>query len=76
LAALGILVALYVLAPAIVNGLGLENLLMLFYPKPGAPLWMGPLVAWAEGLTMAALALSRASIRNSPAGRSQPSRAS
>jgi len=76
LAALGILVGLYVLAPAIVNGLGLENLLMLFYPKPTAILWMGPLVAWAEGLTMAALALSRASIRNSPAGRSEPSRAS
>jgi hypothetical protein len=76
LAALGILLALYVLAPAIANGLGLTNLLMLFYPQPTAPLWLGPLVAWAEGLTMAVLALSRASIRNSPAGRSQPSPAS
>jgi len=76
LAALGILFALYVLAPAIVKGLGLENLLMLFYPQPTAPVWLGPLVAWAEGLALAVLALSRASIRNSPAGRSQPSPAS
>ncbi len=75
-AALGTLFALYVLAPVIVKGLGGESLSMLFYPQPTQPLWLGPLVAWAEGLTLAVLALSRASIRNSPAGRSQPSPAS
>jgi hypothetical protein len=76
LAALGVLFALYVLAPAIVKGLGAEHLLMFFFPQPTQPVWMGPLVAWSEGLALAALALSRASIRNSPAGRSAPSRAS
>jgi hypothetical protein len=72
-AALGILLALYVLAPAIANGLELKGLLMAFYPQPTTPAWLGPLVAWAEGIALAVLALSRASIRNSPADRSEPS---
>lgn len=75
-AALGILLALYFLAPAIVKGLGLESALMLFYPHPTTPVWLGPVVAWVEGAALAALAFSRASIRNNPAGRSQPSPAS
>lgn len=75
-AALGTLFALYALAPVVVKALGGENLLILFYPQAMPLLWIGPLVAWVEGLVLAALALSRASIRNSPAGRSQPSPAS
>ncbi|MBV9989714.1 MAG: hypothetical protein JOZ72_00340 [Alphaproteobacteria bacterium] len=75
LAAIGILIALYWLAPAIVGGLGLENLLMAFFPKTTAPIWLSPAVAWAEGIATAALAISRVAIRNSPAGRSEPSRA-
>jgi hypothetical protein len=75
-AALGTLFALYVLAPAIAKGLGADSLVMLFYPQPMQPLWLGPLVAWGEGLALAVLALSRASIRNSPAGRSGLSPAS
>ena len=57
LAALGILVGLYVLAPAIMNGLGLENLLMLFYPQITDRRRSGwaLLVAWAEGIAMAML---------------------
>lgn len=66
-AALGILFALYVLAPAIVKGLGLENALMAFYPHPTAPLWVGPLVAWAEGLGVAVLALGRVALAKAPA---------
>jgi hypothetical protein len=67
LAALGILFALYILAPAIVNGLGLKNLLMLFYPQITAPLWMGPLVAWAEGIVVASFAFGRIALSRAPA---------
>jgi len=76
LATLGILFALYVLAPAILKGLGFANLLLLFFPQPDAPSWVGAGFAWAEGVGVAALAFSRASIRRSSAGRSEPSPAS
>jgi len=66
-AALGILFALYVLAPAIINGLGFKNLLMLFYPFPTSPVWMGPVVAWAEGIAMAVLAFSQIALARKPA---------
>jgi hypothetical protein len=62
LAALSILFALYVLAPAIVNGLGLQGLLMIFYPKTTAPLWLGPAVAWTEAVAVSLLALSRVAL--------------
>jgi len=65
-AALGILFALYVLAPAIINGLGLQNLLMLFYPYPTSPVWMGPVVAWAEGIAMATLAFGQIALSRKP----------
>ena len=76
LAAIGILIALYWLAPAIVGSLGLKNLLVAFFPQTTSPAWLGPAVAWAEGTVLAALAISRVAIRNSSAGRSEPSRAS
>jgi hypothetical protein len=59
LAALAVLLALYVFAPAILNGLGLKSLLMAFYPQPTEPPLIGPAVAWAEGLTTAVLAIGR-----------------
>jgi hypothetical protein len=59
LAALAVLLALYVFAPAILNGLGLKSLLMAFYPQPTDPPFVGPVVAWAEGLTTAVLAIGR-----------------
>ena len=65
-AALGILFALYVLAPAIINGLGFKNLLMLFYPFPTSPVWMGSVVAWAEGIAMAVLAFSQIALTRKP----------
>ena len=65
-AALGILFALYVLAPAIINGLGLKNLLMLFYPFSTSPVWMAPVAAWAEGIAMAVLALSQIALVRKP----------
>lgn len=73
LATVAVLVGLYALAPAIVNGLGLSTLLMAFYPQETQPVWLGPVVAWAEAIAMAVLALSRVSIPNSQAGRSAPS---
>ena len=66
LAALGILFALYVLVPAIVKGFGLENLLMAFYPQPTMPPWVGPVVAWAEGIAVAVLAVGRVTLAKAP----------
>jgi hypothetical protein len=76
LAAIVILIALYLLAPLIVEGLGLGNAIVLFLPKATELAWIGPLVAWAEGLALAVFAISRVSIRRSPADRSAPSPAS
>jgi hypothetical protein len=59
LAALAVLLALYVFAPAILNGLGFKPLLMIFYPQPTDPPLLGAVVAWAEGLATVALALGR-----------------
>lgn len=67
LAALGILFALYVLAPAILNGLDLKTLLMLFYPQTTAPLWIGPVAAWAEGIAVWSFAAGRVALARSPA---------
>ena len=59
LAALGILLALYVFAPAILNGLGLKSMLALFYPQPDEPSLFGPAIAWVEGIVVAAAAIGR-----------------
>jgi hypothetical protein len=64
-AAIVVLVALYALVPAILNGLHLENALVLFYPRPTHPLWLGSLVAWVEGLAVASLAITRLFAGNS-----------
>jgi hypothetical protein len=58
-AALGILFALYILAPAICRGLGLDGAMVLFFAKNSAPAWLGAAVAWAEGLAVAAFAAGR-----------------
>lgn len=59
LGALAILFALYVLAPAILAGLGTKGLLFLLYPQPLAPTWLGTLAAWIQGLLVASVALTR-----------------
>jgi len=61
-AALVTLFALYVLAPAIAHGLGLDRVLVVFYPQASEPLWLSPAVAWAEALTVASLAVGRLAI--------------
>ena len=67
LAALGILFALYVLAPAIAEGLGLKEIMMAFFPQLATPPWIAPLVAWAEAIAVAIFAIGRVALSKSPA---------
>jgi hypothetical protein len=53
------LFALYLLIPAILNGLGLSAALIAFYPKAGATLWLAPAIAWAEAVAVVVLAAGR-----------------
>jgi hypothetical protein len=59
LGALVVLFALYVLVPAILNGLHANGSMYLFFPQIPNPTWLGAGVAWAEGLAVAVLALTR-----------------
>ena len=58
-AALAILFAIYVLAPAILSGFQARDLLFLFFPQPQAPGWSGAIAAWIEGLVVASAAVGR-----------------
>jgi hypothetical protein len=64
--AVAILFALYVLLPAIADGLGLQNALALFYPKPTEPLWLAPAIAWGEALVVFAFAITRIALSETP----------
>jgi hypothetical protein len=66
LGAIVVLAALYLLLPSIAGGLKLHDAMVLFYPAPSSPLWLGPLVAWSEGLGTAALAMARISLVERP----------
>jgi hypothetical protein len=55
--ALAVLLALYVLLPAIVVGLHLNSAEPLFFPRPSNPAWFGPVLAWGEALSMSGLAV-------------------
>ena len=59
LGALAILFTLYVLAPAILAGLGAKSVLFLFFPQLLAPTWVGALAAWIQGIAVASAALTR-----------------
>lgn len=59
LSALMILIALYVLVPAILEGLHANALMYLFFPQLSAPPWLGAAAAWVEGIVVATLALTR-----------------
>lgn len=65
--AIGILFALYVLGPVIVRSLGAHDALVLFHPMETGPLWLSPLVAWAEAVAVMVLAVSRFSLAKAPA---------
>ena len=58
-AAVVTLFALYVLAPAIADGLGVKQALVLFYPQPWIPAWESPAIAWAQALIVVVLVVSR-----------------
>jgi hypothetical protein len=66
-AALVALFSLYVLAPAILQGLGLRPVLVAFYPQAGDPVWLSPALAWAQAVLVAMFAVLRLSIRARPA---------
>jgi len=59
LGALAILFALYVLAPAILNGLHAASAMYLFFPQLAAPTWLGAAAAWIEGVIVLGLAVTR-----------------
>lgn len=62
------LFALYLLIPAILNGMGLSGALVFFYPRATAPLWLAPAFAWAEAAALVAAALGRIALGEQPAG--------
>jgi hypothetical protein len=59
LAALAVLLSLYVLIPAILHGMGLNAAQPFFYPTPSSPIWLGPLAAWAEAIAVIIMATGR-----------------
>ncbi|HEY8948775.1 MAG TPA: hypothetical protein VIM56_07810 [Rhizomicrobium sp.] len=61
-AAIVSLLVLYVLIPAILNGIDLRSALPFFYPTPSNPIWLGPVVAWGEAIVATALAVSRVAL--------------
>jgi hypothetical protein len=58
-AAVVALFALYALIPAILHGLDLTRALPFFYPEPGDPLWLSPVVAWGEAIVLMTLTFIR-----------------
>jgi hypothetical protein len=56
---LATLVALYVLFPAITDGLGLHGAQAFFHPASTTPVWFGAVMAWAEAVAVLALAVTR-----------------
>lgn len=65
-AALISLFALYVLAPAILSGLALKAVLVLFYPQVSDPAWLSPAIGWIEALGLASFAIGRLAIAPKP----------
>jgi hypothetical protein len=61
-AAVVTLFALYVLAPAIADGLELKQALVVFYPQLSTPVWLSPAVAWAEAIVVVSLAVGRLAV--------------
>jgi len=59
LGAVTVLIAIYLLFPAILGGLKLSALWFIFFPVPTTPVFSGPVVAWGEGIVLFALAFAR-----------------
>jgi hypothetical protein len=58
-AVLATLVALYVLFPAILSGLGLPGVVAFFRPALTSPAWLGSVIAWAEAVVVMGVAIAR-----------------
>jgi hypothetical protein len=54
-----VLIALYLVVPYILHGMGLDAGLAYLHPQVTAPLWLGPVVIWAEAIVVAAIAIGR-----------------
>ncbi len=66
--ALVVLLALYVLIPAIMNGLGMTGLQFIFFPKETSPLWLTAAAPWAEAVAVWAIAAGRLSLADREPG--------
>ncbi len=66
LTAVLVLVALYLLVPSILKGLGLAGALVFLYPVPTDPVWLSPAVAWGEAVAVVLAALARIALGESP----------
>jgi len=62
LAPIAVLLALYILIPAILKGVGLEGALPFFYPAPSNPFWISAASAWAQAVTVVVMAVGRLAI--------------
>jgi hypothetical protein len=58
-AVLATLLALYVLFPAIIGGLGLPGAMAFFRPALTTPVWLGGVIGWVEAAAVLALAITR-----------------
>jgi len=61
-AAIVALIAMYVLIPAILDGVGVKAALPFFYPTPSNPLWIGPVIVWGEAIVAVIAAVSRVAL--------------
>lgn len=61
-AVLATLAALYILFPAIFDGVGLHGAQMFFRPSLTTPAWLGSVIAWIEAVAVLALAITRLAI--------------
>jgi hypothetical protein len=72
LGALAVLFSLYVLIPAILNGMGAQGALPFFYPLPSNPAWLVTAAGWAEAIAVIVLTAGRLAISDKPAASAQP----
>jgi hypothetical protein len=56
-AAVAVLFALYVLLPAIVDGLKIDAGGVFFFPRASDPVWLSPALAWSEAVLATVLAV-------------------
>lgn len=65
-AAIVSLLVLYLLIPAILDGVGLKDMLPFFYPAPSNPVWLGSAIVWGQAIVALGLAASRVGLSGKP----------